>query len=332
VNERRRLLIALVAAALAPEALLAQSTPAPGKVWRVGFLSERGRPDSLDSDIFGAFAQGMRALGYDEGKNLVIEWRFAGGKYEGLPGLAVELVRSKVDVIVVAGTQGTRAAQKATTTIPIVMGSTPDPVGSGFVKSLSRPGGNITGFANLAGDLSTKQFEMLLSIVPKLSRLAVLLNPDNPSHALVLKSVQAAAQKAGVAVLPVNARTAPEIETGFSAMAKDRAGAVILAADQFYVQQRRQIAALATRHRMPSIITNVDYAPAGGLMSYGENAHDRYRRVATVVDKIFKGAKPGELPVEQPTKFELIINVRTAKALGLTVPQELLVRADKVIE
>jgi len=330
MNRRRKIIIALGASALTtPFCSFAQQQ---GKVWRIGFLTQRSRPLSLDSDIFGAFRRGMRELAYIEGKNLVIEWRFADGKYERLPGLAVELVQLKVDVIVTQGTPDTRAAQKATTTIPIVMGNVADPIGSGFIKSLARPEGKITGLTNLTVDISSKHLEMLLSMVPKLSRVTVLVNPDNSYHATILKNVQSAAQRSGVKVLPVEARTPQEIENAFSLMTKEKAGAVIVAGDGFLNQQQRQISELAAKHRLPSISVRKEYVEAGGLISYGQNQAEGFRRAATYVDKIFKGAKPGDLPVEQPTKFELIINRKTAKALGFTIPQSLLISADKVIE
>ncbi len=326
---RRRLLTALGLCLLA--APLSAYAQQQGKVWRVGFLSLR-RVASLDSDFYGAFPRGMRELGYVEGRNLVIEWRSADGKSERLPGLAAELVELKVDVIVVAGTPPTSAAHKATTTIPIVMGSTNDPVGSGFVTSLARPGGNITGLSDTTLDISPKHVEMLLSIVPKLRRAAVLMNPYNLGHARILKSVQAAAQRSRLTILPVEARTPQEIEQAFSTMAQENARAVIVAADPLFTQQRRQIGELAVKHRLPSAFALREFVEAGGLMSYGQNFGDHYRRAAAYVDKILKGARPGDLPVEQSTKFELLINRKTAKALGLTIPQSLLIRADEVIE
>jgi len=274
----------------------------------------------------------MRELGYVEGKNLVIEWRSADGKYERFPLLAAELVQLKVDVIVTVTTPATSAAQKATTTIPIVMGTTGDPVGNGFIKSLARPGGNITGLTSIVSDLGPKHMEMLLSMVPRLSRVAVLLNPDNLAHIGVLKNVQAAAQRTSLKILPVKARTPQEIENAFSLMTREHAGAVIVAGDGFLTQQRRQIAELAVKNRLPSITGIKEYPETGGLMSYGQNLADQYRRAAVYVDKILKGAKPGDLPVEQPTRLALVINRKTAKALGLTIPQSLLIMADKVIE
>jgi len=330
MNARRRLLIAIGASALAaPFGAFAQQQ---GKVWRVGFLSQR-RVEISDSDYYyGPFRQGMRELGYVEGKNLLIEWRSAEGKSERLPGLATELVNLKVDVIVTAATPATSAAQKATTMIPIVMANTADPVGSGFVKSLAHPGGNITGLSNLVGDVIPKHLEMLLSMVPKLSRVVVLVSPDNSAHATMLKNVQSAAQRTSVKILPMEARTAPEIEKAFSAMAREKAGAVILARDPFFNQQVRQLAELAAKGRLPTISGIREYVEAGGLMSYGPSLADPYRRAATYVDKILKGAKPADIPVEQPTKFEMFINGKTAKALGLKIPQSLLIMADKVIE
>jgi putative ABC transport system substrate-binding protein len=241
-------------------------------------------------------------------------------------------VRLNVDVIMTAGTQAISAAQKATTSIPIVMGGANDPVGSGFVHSLARPGGNITGPSLLLGDVTPKQLEFLLTVVPKLSRVAVLANPANVSYATLLANVRAAAQKASVKVLPVEARTPQQIENAFSAITRENAGAGIVASDALFTQQIRQISELAAQHRLPLIAPFREYAEAGVLMSYGQNLAEHFRHAATYMDKILKGAKPADLPVEQPTKFELVINMKTAKALGLTIPQSLLLRADEVIQ
>ena len=330
MNSRRKLVIALGAGALA--APLASFAQQQSKVWRVGVLATRGRPASLETDPFGAFQRGMRELGYVEGKNLVTEFRWANERSDHLPALAAELVQMKVDVIVTAGDQDVSAAQKATSTIPIVMATVPDPVASGFVKSLAHPGGNITGLSNIAIDITPKQLEMLQSMVPKMSRVAVLVNPDNLSHAMVLKSIQSATQRTSVKILAVEARTAREIENAFSEMAQKRVEGVVVARDVLFVGQVRQIAELAAKHRLPSISGVTKFAESGGLINYGQSSVESFRRAATYVDKIFKGAKPGDLPIEQPTTFELIINRKTAKALGLTIPQSLLISADKVIE
>ncbi len=251
---------------------------------------------------------------------------------ERLPELVAELVRLKVDVIVAPGPPVISAARKVATTVPIVVVNAQDPVGSGLIKSLAHPGGNITGLTSLAVDIGPKHLEMLLDMVPKLTRVAVLVNFDNPSHPVTLKNVQAAAQKANAKVLPVDARTVPEIEKAFSAMAQEKVGAVIVARDALFLQQARQIAELAAKNRLPTISGIREHLEAGGLMTYGPDSTDSFRRAATYVDKILKGAKPGDLPVEQPTKFVLFINRKTAKALGLTIPPSLLISADNVIE
>jgi putative ABC transport system substrate-binding protein len=326
---RRDTVFALVACGVAPHVSHAQQQE---KIWRVGFLVPRRRPDSIDSDFLGAFPRGMRELGYVEGRNLVIEWRFANGDSERLPALADELVRLKVDVMVSASSQAIGALQKASTTIPIVMASSGDPIGSGFVKNLARPGGNITGLSNLTSDIGSKQLELLLSVVPKLSRVAILVNPVNPSLSTFVTLVRAQAQRVGITTLPVEARTVQEIQNAFSVMTQGNAGAVIVAADSLLIQQYRQIAELAAKNRLPSTSSIREYAVAGGLMSYGPDLADQLRRAATYVDKIFKGAKPGDLPVEQSDKFELLVNGKTAKALGVTIPPSVLLRADTVIE
>lgn len=327
--DRRDMVLALIALGLAPLSSVAQQ---PGKVWRVGFLAARRRPDSFESDRIGAFQRGMRELGYIEGKNLIIEWRFADNKFERLPGLAAELVALKVDVIVGAGTPDVRAAQKATSEIPIVMATVGDPVGSGFAKSLARPEANITGLSVMSGDISPKLLELLLTVTPDLSRVAILVNPTNPAYIATLKSVQATAKSAGVHTLTVEVRSAEDIEKAFPMVIRDGAGSIIVQPESLFIQRLHQIAELAVKNRLPSIMTFLGYAEAGGLMSYGPDFTESYRRAATYVDKILKGAKPGELPIEQPTKFELVINLKTAKALGLKIPQSVLLRADRVIE
>ncbi|OLB98541.1 MAG: hypothetical protein AUH30_07505 [Candidatus Rokubacteria bacterium 13_1_40CM_68_15] len=327
---RREALLVLLALGTMPRASFAQP---PGKVWRIGFLAPLSRSTPSRPDVYyDAFVQGIRELGYVEGKNLAIEWRFADGKFERLPGLAAELVRVNVDVIVTHSTPATQALQRATSTIPIVFAVAVDPVGSGFAASLARPAGNITGLSVIDVDLGPKRLELLKTMLPALSRVAVLVNPGSSVRAAIVRSVQAAGQHAGIKVLPVDARTPEEIERGFVIMAQERAEGVIIADDAFFRGQRRQIADLAVKNRMPAITPWREYVAAGGLMSYGQNIADSFRRAATYVDKILKGAKPGELPIEQPTRIHLAINRKTANLLGMKISPELLLRADEVIE
>ena len=329
MNTRRRLVLALGAGALAaPLASFAQQKPA--KVARIGFLgaaSASGFASRVE-----ALRAGLRDLGYVEGKNILIEFRWADGKYERLPGLAAELVQLKVDVIMAATTPAVQAAQRATTTIPIVFAAVGDPVGRGFIASLSRPGGNTTGLSNINVDLSSKYLELLRVAVPKLSRVTVLVRPGHPSHPNFLKQVQAAAKTTGVNVSPVQASTASQIEAALGAMTRERAGALIVLPDSLFLTQVRRIAELAAKNRLPTMFGTWEGPEAGGLMSYAQNPVEQFRRAATFVDNILKGAKPADLPVEQSTRFELVINLKTAKAIGLTIPQDLLFRADKVIE
>jgi putative ABC transport system substrate-binding protein len=326
---RRQMITAAVAlgAVAASIACLAQQHL---RVWRIGFLSGSAAP--IMSRNTAAFLKGMRDLGYMEGKNLVIEWRFADGNFERLPSLAADLVSSKVDVIVAVGSPAISAAQKATPTIPIVMATTGDPVGSGFVKSLARPGGNITGLSNMGGDIGPKLFDLLREVVPKLSRVALLVTPTSTTYRAISQSVQAAAQNAGAKVLVVEASSPQELENAFSTIVRENADAVIVGASTFFTLQQRQVAELALKYRMPSMFGNPVNVEAGGLMSYGYRVTENYQRSAAYVDKILRGVKPGDLPVEQPITLELVVNLKTAKALGLTIPQSILLRADQVIE
>jgi len=329
---RRRVVIAFGAGvpALLTSFSFAQQ---PGMVRRIGFLAIRSRSTPSNPDAYyDAFVQGMRELDYVERKNLAIEWRFAEGKYERLPGLAADLVRMKVELIVSHGTEGTRAAQRATSTIPVVTAAVGDPVASGFAASLARPAGNVTGLSTIVSDLAQKHVELLKTMMPTLSRVAVLLNFGNANHSANLESAQAVAEKIGMTILPVDARTPEEIERGFATMTREGAEAVIVASDPFYTGQRKQFAALAAMNRMPSMFPYREYVEAGGLMSYGPDVADFFRYAATFVDKILKGAKPGDLPFQQPTRYYLVINLKTAKALGLEIPPTLLARADEVIE
>ena len=275
---------------------------------------------------------GLRERGYVEGQNIVIEQRWADGKYERLPGLAAELVQMKVDVIVAATTVAIRAAQQATTTTPIIMVRTPDPAGMGLVASLSRPGGNTTGLSSVTVEVAGKYLELLRAAVPKLSRVTVVLNPTSPSHPELLKRILATQKSNNVTIMQARASTAGEIEEAFAAMKHERPDGLIVMGDPVFASHARRMAELAAQHRLPAIFASRQYAESGGLMSYGQHLTEQYFRAATYVDKILKGAKPGDLPVEQPTKFELVINLKTAKAIGIKIPQSILQRADKVIE
>jgi putative tryptophan/tyrosine transport system substrate-binding protein len=302
----------------------------PTKVPRIGFLS--GSPPSSIKTNTEAFRQGLRDLGYVEGKNIVIEWRSAEGKRDLLAALAADLVRLKVDLIVTAGPLVTRAAKEATSTIPIVMAQDPDPVGNGFVASLARPGGNITGLSRLAPELSGKQLELLKEIVPKLSRVAAIGTSTRPGNAQTLREVELAAGAFGVQLQYLDILSPKDIETAFQAAVRERAdGALWFVTGSIGNPHRKKIADLAVSSRLPVIYFLRDHVEAGGLMSYGVNEVDLYRRAATYVDKILKGAKPADLPVEQATKFEFVINLKAAKQIGLTIPPNVLARADRVI-
>jgi len=302
----------------------------PKKVPRIGFLTASSL--SVISARLESFRQGLRELGYVEGKNIVVEDRYAEEKIDRLPALAAELVRLKVDVIVSAGPQSTRAAKHATVTIPIVMAFDFDPVGNGFVASLARPGGNITGLSTLAPEISGKQLELLKEIVPRLSRVAVLANSTDPGNAQVVGETERAAVALGVQHLYLDVRTPEDIETAFRAASKGRADAVLALSSFLFISQRKQLVDLAVKSRLPAIYDRREYVEDGGLMTYSVSQTDLFRRAAIYVDKILKGAKPAELPVEQPTKFELIINLKAAKQIGLTIPPNVLARADKVIK
>ena len=313
--------------------LLAFSFPAgaqqPAKVPRIAYLSANFA--SAIADRTEAFRQGLRELGYVEGKDIVIEYRYAEGKLEHLPTLAAELVHLKVDVIVTAGPASTRPAKEATVAIPIVMAQVGDPVGSGFVASLARPGGNITGLSTLAPEISGKQLELLKEIVPRLSRVAVLGTSTQPGNAQALREVEVAAGAFGVKLQYLDVLGSKDIETAFRAASKGRADAALVLGSAVLNSQRKQILELTVKSRLPAIYNAAEFVEAGGLMTYSANTTDLFRRAATYVDKILKGAKTADLPVEQPKKFDFIINLKAAKQIGLTVPPNVLARADKVI-
>jgi ABC-type uncharacterized transport system substrate-binding protein len=301
----------------------------PRKVPRIGFLVASN--SFANSDRIAAFQNGLRELGYMEGKNIIVEYRQAEGKLERLPKIAAELVGRHVDVIVTAGPADTRAAKNATTTIPVVMTFDNDPVGNGFVASLARPGGNITGLSTLAPELSGKQLELLKEIVPKLSRVAVFGNSRNPGNKVAIREIELAGETLRVKVQKLDVVDSKDVKAAFRTASKERDEAVLVLGSPLINAHRAQIAALATKNRLPAIYYTAEMVEAGGLMAYGVNRNDLARRAATYVDKILKGAKPTDLPVEQPTKFELIINLKAAKQIGLTIPPAVLARADRVI-
>jgi len=301
----------------------------PKKIHRIGFLATA---PTGSTDRAEAFRQGLRERGYVEGKNIVIEWRSAEGKFDRLPALAAELVSLKVDVIVTAGPTPTHAAKEATNKIAIVMAQDPDPVGSGFVASLARPGGNITGLATLAPELSGKQLELLKEIIPKLSRVAVLGTSTVPGNVQTVREIELAADALKVKIQYLNVPGPKDIETAFQAARKAHAEAALVLASTVFNSYRTEVIDLSVKSQLPAIFYSAEYAELGGLMAYATSYVDLYRRVATYVDKILKGTRPADLPVEQPTKFELIINLKTAKQIGLTIPPNVLARADKVIK
>ena len=328
--KRRTVLFAVAAGLAAPIAAIAQQQSG---VRRIGILSARSRSTTQNPDTyFDAFVRAMGELGYEEGKNLSTEWRFADGRNERLPALAAELVRLKPEIIVTHATAGALAAQGATRTIPIVFVSAGDPVKSGLVVSLARPGGNITGLSLLTADIFPKQLELLRIMLPRMTRVAVLVNAASPNKDRNLRNLRDAAQKLGIEIIAEDPRTSEEFARAFSAMKRAGAEAVIILSDSFFIFHRRRIVELAISSRLPSMYYHLEDTQAGGLMSYGQNNADYYRRGATYVDKILKGAKVAELPIEQPTKIHLAINLKTAKALGISVSKELVFRADEVIE
>jgi ABC-type uncharacterized transport system substrate-binding protein len=324
---RRSALILGLALFTAPLAAEAQQA---AKVLRIGFLGNSTA--ALEANLVGPFREGLRELGYVEGRNILIEYRWAEGKNERLPALIAELIALKVDVIVTAGTPAALAVKKATTSIPLVMAAVGDPVGVGLVASLAQPGGNVTGLSAIAPDLEGKRLELLREVVPKLSHIAVLWNPDNPLYAGSLKETRAAAQVLGIEVQLLGVRTGEDFPAAFAAILKEPPSALLVLADRIFLHNRARIVDFEAKHRLPGMYPYRELVEAGGLMSFGPSYAGMHRRAATYVDKILKGAKPADLPVEQPTEFDLVINLKTAKALGLTIPPSLLLRADQVIE
>jgi len=326
--ERRRF-IEVIAGGLLAAPLAAEAQQA-GKVYRVGILGEKAS-DPSEVRLWREFRLGLRELGWIEGKNILIEDRWVEGNYARIPELAADLVRLKVDVIVTRGSTYVQGVKRATSSIPIVFLIHADPVATGHVASLARPGGNITGLALLQTEIYRKGLDLLISAVPAAKRIAVLRNPETPSHPPGLKALEESARTLRVQLQPVAARTRADLEGAFSAMARAQAQAVLVFSLGIYLAERQRLAELATKYRLPTMFQSRDHVEAGGLMSYGPDYNDLFRRGAVYADKILRGAKPADLPVEQPTKFELVINLKTAKALGLTIPPSLLGRADEII-
>ena len=323
---RRTFLCGLTGMLAAP--LVAEAQQA-GKVYRIGLL---GQDRTQQETRLGALRAGLRELGYVEGKNIVIDYRWAGGKDDRFPDLAAQLVRLQVDVIVTGGTPATQAAMRATKTIPIVMVNTGDPVRTGLVASLARPGSNVTGVTLLGAETAGKRLQILKDTAPKVSRVAFLRNRANASHIPYFNDLQAAARGLGLTLQSVEVQEPHELEGAFAEMMRERPDALIVTADGTHLRRQAWIVDFAAKRRLPALYQLREYVEIGGLMSYGTSPTDNYRRAATYVDKILKGTKPADLPVEQPTKFELVINMKTAKALGLTIPQLVLGQADVIIE
>jgi putative ABC transport system substrate-binding protein len=303
-----------------------------GKAHRIGYLSGGSPSSERTSTLVEAFREGLRELGYVEGRNITIDWRFSQGRAEQFPSLVAELIQSKVEAIVTTGGPATRAAKQATSTIPIIMAFSGDPVGTGLVASIARPGGNLTGLSFMSPELSAKRLELLREAFPKVTRVAALWNPDDPVYALELQRTEAAAKGLGISLQPIEVRGAGEFEAAFASMARHRADALIVFAHTLTILNQRSLVELANRDRLPTMYGLSEFVIGGGLIAYGPSLSALYRRAAFYVDRILKGAKPADLPVEQPTKFELLINLKTAKTLGFTIPPSLLLRADHVIE
>ena len=335
VITRRRFLTGFVIALTPIGATAGAQEYKTGKVSRIGYLSQLSSSDPTYANLRNAFLGGLRENGYLEGPTLAIEWRFAEGNLSRLPKLAAELVRLGVDLLFAEATPSALAAKQATSTIPIVFSPIADPIGSGLVATLARPGGNVTGLTFMAAELGGKRLELLKEAVPGMTRVGVLSHPGNPSEATLkslLAETEAAARASGVQLHRLQAHGPNDLDRAFAAMSRDRVDGLILLPSAMFSSERTRIADLATRNRLPTMFFFKEFAEAGGLVSYGPSFPELWRRAATYVDKILKGARPAALPVEQPTKVELVINLKTAKALGLTIPSSLLLRADQVIE
>jgi len=325
----RRAFMAAIAGGLLAVPLAAEGQQT-GKVYRIGFLGNSTA--ALEANLVGPFREGLRDLGYVEGRNVLIEYRWAEGKYDRFPALIGELLALKVAVIVTAGTPATLAVKKATTSVPLVMTAVGDPVGTGIVPSLSHPGGNITGLTAISTEMDAKRLELLREVVPSVSYIALLWNAGSPLQVLAEKQVQAAAQVLRMRVLSLGVKTEEEIKSALAVMARERLDALLVLADRLLLHHRVLIMDFATRHRLPGVHAYRELVEAGGLMSFGPSYADMHKRAAYFVDRILKGAKPGDLPVERPRTFELVINLKVAKALGLTIPQSVLLRGTEIIQ
>jgi putative ABC transport system substrate-binding protein len=327
MDRRRFLLTSLAGVLAAPRAVEAQQA---GKVYRIGFLGNS--TPALEANLVGRFREGLRDLDYVEGLNVLIEYRWAEGQYERFTALIAELIALKVEVIVTAGTPASLAVKKATTSTPLVMVAVGDPVATGLVASLARPGGNITGLTSIAEEMEGKRLELLREVAPKVSHIAVLWNAGSPIQVIQEREMQAAIRVVGMKMLSLGVRTAEQIEDAFATMVRERPGALFVLADRLFLHHRTRIMDFTAQHRLPGVHAYRELVEAGGLMSFGPSYAGMHRRAAYFVDRILRGAKPADLPVERPSKFELVINLKTAKVLGLTIPQSLLQRADQVIE
>lgn len=325
---RRRVFVSLLSGAAATWPLAARAQQR-AKVYRIGILTLGVGPST---PIAAAFRQGLRQHGYVEGQTVALEYRFAEGRADRLPAMAADLVRMNVDIIVTESTAAAVVAKQATQTIPIVMAIVADVVGAGLVTSLARPGGNITGFSMVIEGVMGKRLQFLKEVAPKTSLFGVIWNPSNPSHERQLREIEAAARSLGLQLHPVEARNPADLDAAFTALIVARAGAVLAFGDGMMMKERTRIVEFARSRRLPGLFADREFADAGGLMVYGPNLASHFRRAAVYVDKILKGARPGDLPIEQPTKFELIINMKTARALGISVPESILIHADEVIE
>jgi putative ABC transport system substrate-binding protein len=327
---KRREFLGVLGGAAAAWPLAARAQPQSGKMSRVGFLGNSTA--AFEANLVEPFCDGLRALGYEEGRTIRIEYRWAEGNYARFPALVAELLAANVDALVTAGTPAALAIKQATTSVPVVMIAVGDPVGTGLVLSLARPGGNLTGLSSIAPDLEGKRLEILREVVPKLSHVAMFINSANPFHALSVRQAQAAAQALAIRLQLLDVRAAEDLDGAFAAILKERPEALLILADRVFLHNRTRMMDFATRQRLPNVNAYRELIEAGGLMSFGPSYEDMHRRAAIYVDKILKGAKPGDLPVEQPTKFTLVLSLKAAKAIGLDVSPLLLARADEVIE